>query len=243
LEYLKAIGKARPGATWYEAILEGGEALDKRAQTREEEDMQTLRDIIEQKSKKSEVERGFRKDVFTVSQAELEKVYRDAFDAAKEMGEDDRKAAQLAQQAVLERERIAASKIRVPTSQESITREIIALRKKGDNKTADLLEKTWGVVSGSGSAGVGSVRNEINSLRAAIQSYQQIAENSDYTEEERAVARAEVFNLTRRLQQLEAQESGVTSTPGGLATKDGRPVANPAQSGAVPPPPAGFKLD
>lgn len=243
LEYLKAIGKARPGATWYEAILEGGEALDKRAQTREEEDMQTLRSILEQQGKKAEVQRGHRKDVFGLTQTERERVYKEAFEASKEMGADDRSAAQLAQEAVLRREQIAASKIHPPTATENITNRIIALRKQGRDKEADLLEQTWGRVQGSGAAGVGSVRNEINSLRAAIQSYQKIAENLDYTDEERASARAEVFNLTRRLQQLEAQESGVTSTPGGLATKDGRPVANPAQSGAVPPPPAGFKLD
>jgi hypothetical protein len=63
--------------------------------------------MIEAAQKQQDVLYGYKKEGFTLSESERARVFKERFDAAKAAGESDDRARQMAQQAVLERERLA----------------------------------------------------------------------------------------------------------------------------------------
>jgi hypothetical protein len=83
--------------------------VDKAQQAREAQDFDMLKQIVEQQNKIEDVKRGYRTEVFTIGDKERNRVYKDAFEAAKELGADDREATKLAQDAVLKREQMVSS--------------------------------------------------------------------------------------------------------------------------------------
>jgi hypothetical protein len=65
--------------------------------------------MIEAAQKQKDAEYGYKKEGFALSEGERARVFKDRFESAKAAGESDDRARQLAQQAVLERERNAAT--------------------------------------------------------------------------------------------------------------------------------------
>lgn len=229
IEYLAAIGSAPRGSKWYEAVLHGSDTLKKRAAERETADTEAIRQILEQKGKIADINRGFRKETFTVGNEERNRVAKDAFDAAKEMGANDREAYRIAQNAVIERERIAASKMHVPGAAENITNRVIALRSKGKGKEADQLLETY-LQASAGSAGSGQLRANVTGLSTLLTNLRK--QREDATEPaEIAMLDQQIRNATSQLQELLKAEGG------------GAAPANGAKSGATPALPPGFKLD
>jgi hypothetical protein len=109
VERLTAIANAPRGQKWMYSMLAGNAAVDKAQQAREAQDFEMLKQIVEQQNKIEDVKRGYRAETFTIGDKERNRVYKDAFEAAKELGSDDRAAAQLAQEAVLRREQMVSS--------------------------------------------------------------------------------------------------------------------------------------
>ena len=106
MEYLEQIAQGG-GRTWMEAGSRGAagqKALQKQRQAEQDALMEKILDIG---AKKSEAEFGERKGLFELTQAERKSVYDKAFDAAKAVNMSDDKAKELAQNAVLEREKLA----------------------------------------------------------------------------------------------------------------------------------------
>jgi hypothetical protein len=62
--------------------------------------------MIEAAQKQQDALYGYKKEGFTLSESERARVFKERFDAAKAAGESDDRARQMAQQAVLERERL-----------------------------------------------------------------------------------------------------------------------------------------
>lgn len=108
-EYMRQIALAPRGLTSAAAGTYGAEAQRNRGKALEAQDFDTLQKMLETQIKISDVKRGWKKDLFTIGKAEFDKVYKDNYDAAKELGRSDAEAKKLAQEAVLERERMANS--------------------------------------------------------------------------------------------------------------------------------------
>lgn len=145
------------------------------------------------------------------------------------MGASDRDAYRLAQQAVLERERIAASKMHVPGAAENITNRAIALIKQGKDKDAEMLLDTWSRAS-AGAAGSGQLRANVTGISTLLTNLRK--QREDATEPaEIAMLDQQIRNATAQLQELLKPEGG------------GAAPANGAKSGATPALPPGFKLD
>lgn len=106
-EWMRGIAMARPGLTSAQSAVAGSEYVRGREKQFEIQDLEALQKMLDTQAKISDVKRGWKKDLFTIGKAEFDKVYKDNYDAAKALGESDEKAKKLAQEAVLERERMA----------------------------------------------------------------------------------------------------------------------------------------
>jgi hypothetical protein len=109
VERLSAIANAPRGQKWMYSMLSGNAAVDKARDARETQDFEMLKQIVEQQNKIEDVKRGYKTEVFNIGDKERNRVYKDAFEAAKELGADDREATKLAQDAVLKREQMVSS--------------------------------------------------------------------------------------------------------------------------------------
>lgn len=106
-EYMRQIALAPRGLTSAAAGTYGAEAQRNRAKALEAQDFETLKSMLETQAKISDVKRGWKKDLFTIGKAEFDKVYKDNYDAAKELNKSDAEAKKLAQEAVLEADKQA----------------------------------------------------------------------------------------------------------------------------------------
>jgi len=64
----------------------------------EQKKMDLLKEIMGESTKVADTKRGYRKEAFGIGEKEYDDAYKNAFDAAKEQGLDDREAKKLAQQ-------------------------------------------------------------------------------------------------------------------------------------------------
>lgn len=106
-EYMRQIALAPRGGTSASVGAYGAEAVRRRQEGLEAQDFETLKSMLDTKAKISDVKRGWNKDLFTIGKAEFDKVYKDNYDAAKELNKSDAEAKKLAQEAVLEADRQA----------------------------------------------------------------------------------------------------------------------------------------
>lgn len=104
---MRNIAAAPRGLTSAAAGVFGGERMRATERELETQDFETLKSMLETQAKISDVKRGWKKDLFTLGKAEFDKVYKDNYDAAKELGRSDSEAKKMAQEAVLEREKLA----------------------------------------------------------------------------------------------------------------------------------------
>jgi len=106
-EYMRQIALAPRGLTSAAAGSYGAEAQRNRAKALETQDFETLKSMLDTQAKISDVKRGWNEKKFTISEQEFDSVYKEKYDAAKELGKSNAEAKKLAQEAVLERERQA----------------------------------------------------------------------------------------------------------------------------------------
>jgi hypothetical protein len=238
VERLSAIANTPRGQKWMYSMLAGNAAVDKARDARETQDFEMLKQIVEQQNKIEDVKRGYRTEMFTIGDKERNRVYKDAFEAAKELGADDREATKLAQEAVLRLQQMASSeriaKINQGPENQAIAmknralslmdraRKLEATGKPEDlTAAARLKAEANDILTVTGRAGSTAERGATptDRLRAA----QSILEDIDSTPAEKAAARIEITNIM----------SGMKQGAG----------ASSAASGKVPPPPPGFKLN
>lgn len=104
---MRNIAAAPRGLTSAAAGVFGSERMRATERELETQDFETLKSMLETQAKISDVKRGWKKDLFTIGKAEFDKVYKDNYDAAKELNKSDAEAKKLAQEAVLEADRQA----------------------------------------------------------------------------------------------------------------------------------------
>jgi len=104
---MRNIAAAPRGLTSAAAGVFGSERMRATERELETQDFETLKSMLETQAKISDVKRGWKKDLFTIGKAEFDKVYKDNYDAAKELNKSDAEAKKLAQEAVLEADKQA----------------------------------------------------------------------------------------------------------------------------------------
>jgi hypothetical protein len=228
VENLKAIASAPRGQKWMYSLLSGSDTVEKARQGREAQDFEMLKQIVEQQNKIADVNRGFKSELFSIGDKERTRVYKDALDAAKEMGLDDRAAAQLAQEAVLRREQMAkdlkVAQIGQGRENQSIAmnqrylslmdqaRKLEATGKPEDVVAATRLKaQASDILAVTGRAGSPTERGATptDRLRAA----QSILEDIDSTPQEKAAARIEITNIMSGMKAGAGAPAGRAAVP------------------------------
>jgi len=165
MEYLEQIAQGG-GRTWMEAGAKGASAQRALQKERQAQQNALMEKILDIGAKKSEAEFGERKGLFEMTQAERKSVYDKAYDAAKAVNMSDDKAKELAQNAVIEREKMAnqrqvanigasASRSQIAT----IADRLLAADKTGKLTQAAALEQAARIIGTSSLAGT-EVRNQ-----------------------------------------------------------------------------------
>ena len=225
VERLSAIANAPRGQKWMYSMLSGSAAADKAQQAREAQDFEMLKQIVDQQNKIEDVKRGYRSETFAIGDKERNRVYKDAFEAAKELGADDRAAAQLAQEAVLRREQMASS-LKVAQTNAARENQGVAMNQQYLAKMAQArkLEESGNVagaarvraeaadilaITGKAGSPVERGATPTDRLRAA----QSILEDIDSTPQEKAAARIEITNIMSGMKAGAGAPSGRAAVP------------------------------
>ena len=106
-EWMRGIALAPRGLTSAQAANAGTEYVRGREKQFDTEDFAALQKMLETQAKISDVKRGWKKDLFTIGKAEFDKVYKDNLEAALALGKSDSEAKKMAQEAVLEADKMA----------------------------------------------------------------------------------------------------------------------------------------
>jgi hypothetical protein len=101
MEYLGQVGAGGRGRTWMEAGAQGGAGVDKLKKERALQQFDLSKQALEVSQKKLDTVRAFAQDQYNVGKTTFDRVYKDQFDAAKEVVKDESAARQLAQQNTL----------------------------------------------------------------------------------------------------------------------------------------------
>jgi hypothetical protein len=228
VERLSAIANTPRGQKWMYSMLAGSAAVDKAQQARETQDFEMLKQIVEQQNKIEDVKRGYRTEVFNIGDKERERVYKDAFNAAKELGADDREAEKLAQDAVLKREQMVNSE-RIAKINQGPENQAIAMKQRAlslmdrarkleaTGKPEDLAVATRlkaeanDILTVTGRTGSPTERGATptDRLRAA----QSILEDVDSTPQEKAAARIEITNIMSGMKAGAGAPAGRAAVP------------------------------
>jgi len=231
VERLTAIANAPRGQKWMYSMLAGNAAVDKAQQARETQDFEMLKQIVEQQNKIEDVKRGYRTEVFNIGDKERSRVYKDAFDAAKELGADDRAATQLAQEATLRLEQMRLQNSNRPFDLQG---EYAKAMLNNDPKRANILLKA---MSASGEAkrpgldmDLRKKFSELPDVKIPFTLYSMLKSKPNPTEKDLIAIQTAEANLAKlaRANNIDPSQLGLE----GAAT-----------SGKVPPPPPGFKLN
>jgi hypothetical protein len=228
VERLAAIANAPRGQKWMYSLLAGSSAVDKAQQAREAQDFEMLKQIVEQQNKIEDVKRGYRVETFGIGDKERARVFKDAYDAAKELGADDRKAAELAQEAVLKHAQMASSE-RIAKTNQGPENQAMALKQRAlslmdrarkleaTGKPEDLAAaarlkaQASDILGVIGRAGSPTERGATptDRLRAA----QSILEDIDSTPQEKAAARTEITNIMSGMKPGAGAPAGGATVP------------------------------
>jgi hypothetical protein len=226
VENLTAIANAPRGQKWMYSMLAGSSAVKKAQQDRENQDFEMLKQIVEQQNKIEDVKRGYRAETFTIGDKERNRVYKDAFEAAKELGADDREATKLAQDAVLKREQMENSlKIaNIGQTRElneqarinkitSLKQQARRLESTDPEAAAELMAQAAdleaSVGRGSGTAGVGADNAQTRKLRDAVKDIDSRLELMDPKSPEFVTLQAQRDRLSKMIVERAIGEAGV----------------------------------
>jgi hypothetical protein len=95
MEYLGQVAQTGRGKKWYEAGAEGGARVDALNKERKTQQYELAKQQVELMQKKMDAERGYKKDLFQMGEAERAAVDKQIDTAVKEYGLNQRQAAQL----------------------------------------------------------------------------------------------------------------------------------------------------
>lgn len=225
-EWMRGIALAPRGLTSAGSAVAGSEYVRGREKQFEIQDFEALQKMLDTQAKISDVKRGWRKDLFTLGKAEFDKVYKDKYDAAKALGESDDKAKKLAQEAVLEADRLANA-VKVAgiyagpqqAANARTERAIQSMLKKPGNEKMTYDEALLAVTSPT--SYLAPDKQKLADLRAAAVSLATLADpmkNSDEVSQKQA--QQDLIKVTRMIAQMGGAELGsggepVTVTAGG----------------------------
>jgi hypothetical protein len=205
VERLTAIANAPRGQKWMYSMLAGNAAVDKAQQAREAQDFEMLK--------------------------QSNRVYKDAFEAAKELGADDREATKLAQDAVLKREQMENS-LRVANigqtrelNEQARIKKITSLKQQArrlestdPEAAAELMAQAAdleaSVGRGSGTAGVGADNAQTRKLRDAVKDIDSRLELMDPKSPEFVTLQAQRDRLSKMIVERAIGEAGVAPASG-----------------------------
>lgn len=215
MEYLSQIAQAPRGMGSLSAGAMGAQRVEELQKQREGTQFDLTKQILEQEQKKMDTTRGYAKEMYGVSKAAYDQAYKDNYDAAKQITNDDQEAKKLAATATENqlnresRERIekegnarAMAVAGMPGQTERITNKIMALKAKGTPEAlaqAADLQSTYAALTGGGNAGVGAARNTIQALRMDMVLNQAVLKDIDSTDTEKADARAAIADIREKL--------------------------------------------
>jgi hypothetical protein len=249
VENLTAIANAPRGQKWMYSMLAGSSAVKKAQQDREAQDFEMLKQIVEQQNKIEDVKRGYRAETFTIGDKERNRVYKDAFDAAKELGSDDRAAAQLAQEAVLRREQMENS-LKVANigqtrerNEQARINKITSLKQQArrleatdPSAAAELMAQAADLEAvsgrGSGTAGVGADNAQTRKLRDAVKDIDSRLEFMDPKSPEYVTLQAQRDRLSKMIIERAIGEAGAGGGSAFTVTAGGKTYTFPTQEAA-----------
>jgi hypothetical protein len=223
MDWARGVAGARPGQKWWQSGLAGSDYADRMAANRESADTAFLKEILGQQSKIGEAERGYKMSKFTLGETERNRIYNETLEALKAQGVSEDVAKKMAQDVVLQKEKLASEEsiarernktsiaaANAPGQAQQVANRILALEKAGDFEGAARLEKLYGSLSGGGNAGVGAERNDIARIRLQMTAVQNVLKDSRATPEQRTKAQADMAELQRQLTTATADKA----TPG-----------------------------
>lgn len=218
-EYMRQIALAPRGLTSAAAGTYGAEAQRNRAKALEAQDFDTLQKMLDTQAKISDVKRGWKKDLFTIGKAEFDRVYKDNYDAAKELGRSDAEAKKLAQEAVLEREKLANA-IKVAgiyagpqaASNARIEQAIQALLKKPGNEKMTYDEAYLAITSPSSYLSADKqTLSELKALQSVLKEQADPNKNFDQKSQQEAARQLAIINA--KIAQMAGVDVGNPSVP------------------------------
>jgi hypothetical protein len=95
MEYLGQVAKTKRGQKWYESGAEGGAAVEALNKERKTQQYELAKQQVELMQKKMDAERGYKKELFQMGEAERAAVDKQIDTAVKEFGLNKRQADQL----------------------------------------------------------------------------------------------------------------------------------------------------
>jgi len=102
-EYLGEVAKGGRGKKWYEAGAAGSASLNELDKSRKTQQFELSKQAVEVSQKKLDTVRAYAKDVYGVGKSAFDQVYKDQYDAAKEVAKSEQDARKLAQENTLKR--------------------------------------------------------------------------------------------------------------------------------------------
>ena len=216
-EWMRGIALAPRGLTSAGSAVAGSEYVRGREKQFEAQDFEALQKMLETQAKISDVKRGWKKDLFTIGKAEFDRVYKDKYDAAKELGKSDAEAKKMAQEAVLEREKMA-NQLKVTGAYTEVERQKLLERRRAEdaykraNPKATDFEAYMAVTSPTGYlAEDKQLLAELSRLAAVLKDQADIAKNPD--EASRAEAARQLGLVTAKIASMGGINLGGVSAP------------------------------
>jgi hypothetical protein len=141
MEYLGKIAEAGPQRTIGEAGTKGAAGLRALEQERAQQLLNLTKEQIGLEDKRNETKRAFEMDVFKTGQAAYDNAYKQAFDAMKEKGQNDRQAAQNATQIATNAASVAAQKRGQDLQHQAQMAQVAAMSERGQGSLEAKLGK------------------------------------------------------------------------------------------------------
>jgi hypothetical protein len=254
MEYLGQIAATPRGMSSFEAGAAGAANLSKVQKARQLEQFDLSKQALEVSQKKIDTVRTFATEQYNVGKTRFDQVYKEQFEAAKEITKDEGEARKLAQENTLKRleleQRATEARERNKTQLQGYSMQqlgerneqaridkITSLKQQARRATdpkiaAELMAQATDLEAlvgrGGGGAGVAADRQELAELKALLKNAEETAGNPMLPKPTRDAA-------VKRMEEINRQIAGMTKMGSGATT--------PPTAGKVPPPPPGFKLN
>lgn len=226
MEYMQQIAQTPRGLGSLSAGAMGAQKLDELNKSREQQQFDLTKQILEQQQKKADTIRSDAKEKFGVGDAAYNAMFKRNLEAALKITGNELEAEKMAKQATdnqlnresqekmaKERNANAMAVANAPGQTERLAARIEKLRAQGtpeaDAQIKQILD-THAQITGSGAAGVGAQRNRIMELKLDLAANRELLKNAE-TEEERKEALQSIKDLQAQISK--ANEVPVTPFP------------------------------